>query len=74
MLSRINPNPCSGTYFFKINSNIILPFLCLGLPKGLFPVGLSANILEALLIFFHFSYLPAHLILLDLIVVDICER
>ena len=40
ILSRINQIPRIDTYFFKIRSNNVL-HLCLGLPKSLFPVGLS---------------------------------
>ena len=36
------------TYLFKVNSNIVLPST-LGLPKVLFPVGLTVKILKALL-------------------------
>ena len=38
ILSQINPIPRIDTYYFKI----------LGFRKGLFPVGLSVNILKAL--------------------------
>jgi len=41
ILSRINTIPRIDTYLFKVHSNIVLPpTVCLGLPKGLFPVGL----------------------------------
>ena len=50
ILSRINPIPRIDTYLFKV-------YLRLGLPKGLFPVGLPVKILKATC--------PAHLILLD---------
>ena len=42
------PIPRVDTYFFEIHSNIVLPS-SLGLPKGLFPVGLSITILKPLL-------------------------
>ena len=46
-----NPYPESNqpnySYFFKIYSNIVL--LRLGLPKGVFPVGVPVKILKALL-------------------------
>ena len=45
---RINPIPRIDTYFSKVHSNIVLPST-LGLPKGLFPVGLPVKILKALL-------------------------
>ena len=47
-MSRINPVPNIDTYFLKIHSNTVLP-LYLGLPKGLFLVGLPVNILKAIL-------------------------
>ena len=34
------PYPCIDTYFFKIHSNIVF-LSSLGLPKGLFPVGVN---------------------------------
>ena len=45
---------------------ILITHLRLGLPKGLFPVGLPVKILKALLTFLHSGYMPAHLNLLDL--------
>ena len=65
ILNRINPIPCINTYFFKIHSNINFP--CLGLPKGLFPVGLPDKILKTLLPSSILATCPAHLNLLDLI-------
>ena len=47
-LSRISPIFRIDTYFFTIHSNNVLPF-CLGLPEGLFPVGLSVKIFKALM-------------------------
>ena len=35
------PNSSHCTYFFKIHLNIVT-HLCLGLPKGLFPVGVPS--------------------------------
>ena len=64
ILSRVNPIPRIDTYFFKINSNIVLR---LGLPKGLFPVGLPVKILKALLPSSILDIWPAHLKLLGLI-------
>ena len=40
LLRQINPIPRSDTYFFKIHFNIA-SHLRLGLPKGLFPAGIS---------------------------------
>ena len=42
ILSRINPIPRIDTYLFKVHSNI----LDLGLPKGIFPVGLPVKMLK----------------------------
>ena len=48
ILSRINPIPHIDSYFLKVL--LILSFhLRIGLPKGLFPVGLPDKILKALL-------------------------
>ena len=44
ILSQINSIPCVDTYFLKIHSNIDL-HLRLGLPKGLFPVGIPVKTL-----------------------------
>ena len=44
ILRRNNPISRIDTYFFNIHSNVVL-----GLPKGLFPVGLPVKILKALL-------------------------
>ena len=40
------PKSLNGTYFFKIHSISVLPST-LGLPKGLFPSGLTVKIFEA---------------------------
>ena len=48
ILSSINPTPRIDTYFFKVHSNSVLP-LSLGLSKLLFPVGLLAKVLRAVL-------------------------
>ena len=51
---------------------LILSFyLCLGLPKGLFPVGLPVKLLKALLLSSILVTCPAHLNLLDLITLTI---
>ena len=42
------PNSSRLQYFFKIDSNIVL-HLRIGLPKGLFPVGLPDTILKKVL-------------------------
>ena len=63
---RINPIPRIDTYLFEVHSNIS-SHLRLGLPKGLFPVGLPVNILKALLLSSILATCPAHLNLLDLI-------
>ena len=46
----INPIPRIDTYLFKVHSNIVFLGVGLGLPKGLFPVGLRVKILKALLL------------------------
>jgi hypothetical protein len=68
IMSRINPITHIDTYHFIL---ILSSHLCLGLLKGLFPVGLTVKILKALL---HTSILatyPVHLNLLDLITLTI---
>ena len=47
-LSRISPIPRIDTYFLRYIL-ILSPHLRIGLPKGLFPVGVPVNILKALL-------------------------
>ena len=54
------PIPRIDTYLFKV-------YLRLGLPKGLFLVGLSVNILKALLFYTILTIFHALLNLLDLI-------
>ena len=44
----MNPIPRDDTYFFKIHSNIVF-HIRLGIPKGLFPVGVPVKILKAVL-------------------------
>jgi hypothetical protein len=70
ILSQINLIPRIDTYFFMIHSNIV-SHLCLGLPKGLFPVSVPAKILKALLPSSILTKWPAHLNLLDLITLTI---
>ena len=50
---------------------ILFSHLRLGLPKGLFPVGLPVNILKALLLSSILATCPAHLNFLDLIILTI---
>ena len=66
ILSRINPIIRIDTYLFKVHSNIDLPS-SLGLPNGLFPVGLPVKILKTLPPSSIMATCPAHLNLLDLI-------
>ena len=47
---------------------ILSSHLCLGLPKGLFPVGLPVKILKALLPSSILATFPVHLNLLDIII------
>ena len=51
ILSEINPIPCIDTYLFKIHSNIVLPS-CLGLLKGLLPVGIPVKILKTVKVWY----------------------
>ena len=60
------PNP-SYWYIFLLRSIPILSQLRLGLPKSLFPVGLSVNILKAFLPSLILATWSAHFNLLDLI-------
>ena len=61
ILSRIKPFPRGDN-----RSLIVLPSI-LGLPKGLFPVGLPVTILKELLLSSILAACPAHLNHLDLI-------
>ena len=65
ILSRINPIPHFDTYFFKILL-ILSSHIRLGLPKGLFPVGLPVKILKTLLPSSILATCPVHLNLVDL--------
>ena len=76
-----NPSWAESTQFpalIPISSmSILIMFshLRLGLPKGLFPVGLQVKIVKAVLPSSILSTCPAHLNLLDLITLTIlCER
>ena len=70
ILSRINLIPRIATYIFKIIL-ILSSHLRLGLPKGLFPVGLPVKNLKALLPSSILATCPAHLYLIDLITLTI---
>ena len=67
---RINPIPRTDTHFFNIRFKLY-SHLRLGLPKGLFPVGLPVKILKALLPPSILATLPVYLNLLDLITMTI---
>ena len=72
-LSRINP----VLVLIPVSSRSILilfSHLRLGLPKGLFPVGLPVKILKALLLSSILATCPANFILLDLITIILGER
>ena len=64
-MCRINPIPRIDICFFKVYSNILPSNI--GLPKGLFPVGLPVKILKALLPTSILAICPAHVNLLDYI-------
>ena len=49
---------------------IVSSRLCVGLPRGLFPVSLPVNILKGLLTSCILAIYPAHLNLLDLITIN----
>ena len=68
-MGQINPIPHIDTYLFKIHYNII--YLRLGLPKGFFAVGLPVKILKELLPSSFRATWPAHLNILDLIILTI---
>ena len=68
------PNQPNSPAFIPISSRSILTLsshLHLGLPKGLFPVGLPVKILKAFLPSSILATCPAHLNLLDLITLTI---
>ena len=67
ILSRINPNTRIDTYLFKVHSNIVLPSTPRPPQKSL-SLGLPVKILKALLAFSILATCPAHLNLLDLII------
>ena len=75
--SRISLSWAESTQFFvltliSLRSILILPYqLRLGLPKGLFPAGVPVNILKSLLYTPILATWPAHLNLLDLIILAI---
>jgi hypothetical protein len=55
----------------SLRSILILSYLCLGLPKGLFPVGVPVKILKAFPPSFILDKRTAHLNPLDLITLTI---
>ena len=68
ILSRINPISLIDTYLIKVGYILILSsHLRLGLPKGLFPVGLLVKILKAPLPSSILATCLAHPNLLDVI-------
>jgi hypothetical protein len=67
ILSQIEPVPTTPSYFPKIHFNIVHPPLCICLPRGLFPSGVPTKIPPLPIR----ATCPAHLILLDLIILII---
>jgi hypothetical protein len=70
ILSQINAIHTIPSYLSKIHSNITHP-LHLVLPSGLFPFGFHTNILHEFLFPLIRAICPAHIILLDLIILII---
>jgi hypothetical protein len=70
ILSHIHPIHSIPSYLSKIHFNIVHPPTS-GLPSGLFPSGLPINILYAFLFSPTRATCPAHLIVLDLIIIII---
>ena len=73
ILNRINPISRIDTYFLR-PILILSSHLRLGLPKGLFPVGLPVKILKAFLTSSILATCSAHLYLLDVIIMTILYR
>ena len=59
------------TYLFTVHSNIVIPSTPKDVPKGLFPVYLPVKILKALLPSSILATCPAHLNLLENIIIKI---
>jgi hypothetical protein len=70
ILSQIDPVHTIPSYLSKIYFNIV-QYLRLGLPSVLFPSGFPTNILYVFLLYPIRATFPAHLILLDLIILII---
>jgi hypothetical protein len=69
----MNPIHTPRTYFPKIHFNIIL-YLSLSVQSDLFPLGLPSGILYTFLIAYMRATYPAHLIVLDLIILISAEE
>jgi hypothetical protein len=70
ILSQIDPVHTTPSYLSKIRL-VLSTHLRLGLPSGLFPSGFPTNIIYALFFAAIRATYPAHLILLDLIILII---
>ena len=70
--SRINANNYNYIPFFRIYSNT--DFTYVSLSRGLLPVGLSVDILKALLFFTILATLSPHLYFLDIITLAVLNE
>ena len=69
----MNPVPRIDDYFFKIYPNFSSQ-LCVGLPRGIFPVDLLLKIFKELLLSSILAICPARLNLIDLMTLAILDE